>query len=64
MSETINDHRKKCIEDLISQKKKEINDVDGFFGDAMGVSQALGQLREVLNKVDVCLDRREFEKAS
>ncbi len=58
-------NRKKCIENIIFQKKNEIKNIeDGFFGDIVGVAQALGRLKEALDKVDVCLDKREFEKAS
>lgn len=58
-------NRKKYIEKIISQKKNEIKTIDDdFFGDVIGVAQALGQLKEALSKIDICLDRREFEKAS
>ncbi len=58
-------NRKKCIEKSISQKKGEIYEVnERFFGDVLGVAQAVEQLKEALGKVDICLDRREFEKAS
>ena len=35
-----------------------------FLGDVIGVAQAIGQLEEALEKVNQCLDKREFEKAS
>ena len=57
--------RKKCIEHIISQKKNDIKNIDdAFWGDVMGVSQALGQLKEALDKVDKCLEKRQFSKAS
>ena len=57
------DHRTEYIENIIAQKKNEIKQVDeAFFGDVIGVSQALGQLKEALEKVDACLNRREFDK--
>ena len=61
----MSDHRNQCINTLIAQKKNEIKVIDDtFFGELSGVSQALGQLKEALEKVSECLDRREFEKAS
>ena len=58
-------HRKKHIENIISQKKNEINNIDeAFFGNVIGVAQAIDQLKEALEKVNTCLDQREFEKAS
>ena len=61
----MSDNRTECIENIIAQKKNKIKNVDeAFFGDVIGVAQALSQLKEALEKVDVCLDRREFEKAS
>ncbi len=57
--------RKEYIDRIIAQKKNEIKDIeDGFFGEVIGVSQALSQLKNALEKVNICLDRREFEKAS
>jgi hypothetical protein len=61
----MSNHRNQCIENRVVQKKSAIKDIDeAFFGDVIGVAQALGQLKEALEKVDSCLDRREFEKAS
>jgi hypothetical protein len=57
--------RKTHIANLVVQKKSEIKNIDdGFFGDVLGVSQAIGQLKEALEKVDICLDNREFQQAS
>ena len=58
-------NRKKCIEKFISKKKDEIEAVnENFFGDVVSVAQASGQLKEALEKVDACLDKRKFEEAS
>ncbi len=58
-------NRKKCIEKFISKKKDEIEAVnENFFGDVVSVGQASGQLKEALEKVDACLDKRKFEEAS
>ena len=57
--------RKKHIKNIISQKKNEIKTIDdAFIGEVIGVAQALGQLKDALKKIDACLDRREFKKAS
>jgi hypothetical protein len=57
--------RKKYIDSIIAQKKNEIKDIEGdFFGNVIGVAQAIDQLTEALKKVNTCLDHREFEKAS
>lgn len=57
--------RKKHIENIISQKKNEIKNIDdAFIGNVIGVAQALEQLKDALKKIDACLDQREFEKAS
>ncbi len=57
--------RKKLIENIISQKKNEIKNIDdAFIGNVIGVAQALGQLKDALKKIDACLDQREFEIAS
>ncbi len=57
--------RNKYIENIISQKKNEIKTIDDtFIGEVIGVAQALDQLKEALKKIDICLDHREFEKAS
>jgi len=61
----MSDNRKACIEKIISQKKNEIKVVDeDFFGNVVGISQALGQLRSALDAIDKCLNQREFSKAS
>ena len=57
--------RKKLIENIISQKKNELKNIDDtFIGNVIGVAQALRQLKDALKKIDVCLDQRKFEKAS
>ncbi|GEM_PF-2537562 len=61
----MNDHRNKCIENCVAQKRNEINNIDeAFFGNVIGVAQAIEQLKDALDKIDVSLDQREFEKAS
>jgi len=57
--------RKKHIEKILTKNKDHIKAIDNaFFGDVIGIAQALDQLKEALKEVAVCLDRREFEKAS
>lgn len=61
----MSDSKTKYIKNIIAQKRNDIKQIDeSFFGDVIGVSQAIGQLKEALEKVDACLDQREFEKAS
>jgi hypothetical protein len=45
--------------------RKEIAALDDeFFGEVVGVAQAIGVLRKALGELSASLDRREFEKAS
>jgi hypothetical protein len=37
---------------------------DEFFGEMVGVSQAIDELRKALDRVEACLDSRDFGKAS
>jgi hypothetical protein len=49
----------------IASKRTEIAALDDeFFGEVVGVAQAIDLLRRALSEVSACLDRREFEKAS
>lgn len=59
------DSRKQRIEKAVENNKDNINAIDDcFYGDVVGVSQAIGQLKEALDKVSTCLNQREFESAS
>ncbi len=65
MQEQMEDSRKQIIESSIARKEIKIKEVDeAFFGNVIGVSQAIGELRKALKKVSECLDKREFQKAS
>lgn len=56
---------KKPIEQAISVRSEEINAIDDYIILRMsGVSQALDDLRQALNKVDTYLGDRAFHKAS
>lgn len=60
-----NDNRKKHIETILTKNKANIKAIDdAFFGDIIGVAQALNQLKEASEKIGRCIDQREFEKAS
>lgn len=53
------------IENIVSGMSEDIKTVDEeIMADVSGVAQALGQLREALDKVSKCLDQRQFSKAS
>ena len=53
------------IETIISNMAEEIQAIDDdLMMDVVGVSQALGQLRIALDKIDKCLDQRQFSEAS
>jgi hypothetical protein len=55
----------KGVKRLIAAKRKKIADLDDeFFGEVVGVAQAIDALRGALSEVSACLDHREFEKAS
>ena len=61
----MDDSRKQCIDDAVNKNKVSINAIDNaFYGDMTGVAQAIGQLKAALDKVDTCLNQREFEQAS
>ncbi len=60
-----NGHRKDYINSIIARNEDGIKNIDDdFFGNVIGVAQALDQLKEALEKISICLDKREFEKAS
>ncbi len=49
----------------IEDSMERINTVDNhFIEECIGVSQAWGDLRQSLDKIDVCLKKRMFEKAA
>lgn len=53
------------IENIISEMQEEIKSVDdALIMDVAGVAQALAQMRKALDKLDECLDQRQFIKAS
>ncbi len=55
----------KKIKNTIKQFMKKIETVDNdFIGEVVGVAQAIGGLKEALEKINKCLDQRQFEKAS
>jgi hypothetical protein len=50
---------------LIASKRKELAVLDDeFFGEVVGVAQAIAELRKALNEISALLERRQFEKAS
>ena len=52
-------------ERLIASKRKELAALDDeFFGEVVGVAQAIAGLRTALNEVSAALNSRQFEKAS
>jgi len=52
-------------ERLIASKRKELAELDDeFFGEVVGVAQAIDALRAALKQISAALDSREFEKAS
>jgi hypothetical protein len=55
----------KRAERLIASKRKELAALDDeFFGEVVGVAQAIAALRKALNEISASLDRRQFQKAS
>lgn len=59
------DSRNQCIDDEVKKNKDRIKVIgDIFYADVAGVAQAIGQLKEALDKIDTCLNQRDFEQAS
>jgi len=57
--------RKECIEKAIKKNTNSIHNIDeSFYADMAGVTQAVGQLKEALDKVETYLNQGEFEQAS
>lgn len=55
----------KKVARLIASKRKELAALDDeFFGEIVGVAQAIDALRAALKQVSAALDARQFEKAS
>jgi hypothetical protein len=53
------------VERLIASKRRDLAALDDeFFGEVVGVAEAIGALRTALNQVSVALNARQFEKAS
>jgi hypothetical protein len=50
---------------LIAAKQRELAALDDeFFGEVVGVAQAIAGLRKALQQISAALDARQFEKAS
>jgi hypothetical protein len=50
---------------LIASKCKDLDALDDeFFGEVVGVAEAIAGLRKALNEISAALDERQFEKAS
>jgi hypothetical protein len=59
------DATSKRVERLVGSKRKELAALDDeFFGEVVGVVQAIDALRTALNQIRAALDSRQFEKAS
>ena len=59
------DATSKRVERLVSSKRKELAALDDeFFGEVVGVAQAIDGLRTALKQIGAALDSRQFEKAS
>jgi len=55
----------KNIENAITEMSEELKTIDNnLIMNMAGVAQAIDQLRKALNKVEKCLDQRQFEEAS
>jgi hypothetical protein len=55
----------KRVERLVRSKRKELAALDDeFFGEVIGVAQAIDALRIALKQISAALDSRQFEKAS
>lgn len=56
---------KEAIKTVIKDSKDKIYDVDmGIVGQSIGVSTAINELKEGLDKIDECLHQRKYEEAS
>lgn len=63
--EAMDKNKQEDIESLAKENASEIDKInDSFIGEVIGVSQAIGELKEALDKIDHHLDERQFEKAS
>ena len=59
------DATSKRVERLLGSKRKELAALDDeFFGEVVGVAQAIDALRAALKQISAALDSRLFEKAS
>ncbi|MGB3556458.1 MAG: hypothetical protein WBA25_17655 [Jannaschia sp.] len=55
----------KEVETILDARAEDLRQIDdAIFGDAVGVAQAAGQLREALDAIDTCLGERRFEAAA
>jgi hypothetical protein len=59
------DATSKRVERLVGSKRKELAALDDeFFGEVVGVAQAVDALRTALKQISAALESRQFEKAS
>jgi len=59
------DATSKRVERLVASKRKELSALDDeFFGEVVGVAEAIYALRTALTQISAALDSRQFEKAS
>ena len=59
------DATSKRVERLVGSKRKELAALDDqFFGEVVGVAEAIYALRTALKQISAALDSRQFEKAS
>ena len=59
------DATSKRVERLVGSTSKELAALDDeFFGEVVGVAQAIDALRTALKEISAALDSRQFEKAS
>jgi len=59
------DATSKRVERLVGSKRRELAALDDeFFGEVVGVAQAIDALRMALKQISSALDSRQFEKAS
>jgi len=55
----------KSADRLVASKRKVLAALDDeFFGEVVGVAQAIDALRKALNQISAALDARQFEEAS
>jgi len=56
---------KEAIQEAVDEAKEHIHDVDmSIVGHVAGLSQAMDELRQGLDKIDECINQRKYEKPS